>query len=54
MAATKPEVLVGDPLEIELIAQLRVMQQCVPLGIPVLTVESDSMLAVKAFAEGED
>lgn len=51
---TKPEAMASNPLEVELLAMFRGIQPCAPLGIYSLTMESDSMLAIKALAEGED
>lgn len=54
MAATKLEIMVGDPLEFELLAILRGLQICLPLGLRNLEVESDSLLAVKALHDGDE
>ncbi|XP_041001600.1 uncharacterized protein LOC121247296 [Juglans microcarpa x Juglans regia] len=40
-SANKPEHEVQDPMKIELIAILRGLQMCIPLGIAELQVESD-------------
>ncbi|XP_042944742.1 uncharacterized protein LOC122278629 [Carya illinoinensis] len=44
----------SDPMEVELLAILRGLQLCIPLGINELIVETDSMLSVRALTtEGE-
>ncbi|KAF5478058.1 hypothetical protein F2P56_004648, partial [Juglans regia] len=46
LSACKKENDINDHLEIELIAILRGLQICLPLGIPQLVIESDSLLLV--------
>lgn len=46
--------MVGDPLEIELLAILGGLQLCITLGLPKLEVERDSLQAVKALQVGEE
>ncbi|XP_042954614.1 uncharacterized protein LOC122291030 [Carya illinoinensis] len=54
LAACKKEPEFSDPMEVELLAILRGLQLCIPLGIGELIVETDSMLSVRALtAEGE-
>lgn len=53
MAATKSEDLMDEPVAVELLAIFRGLQLCVPLGIPHLIVESDSLLPIQAVHEGE-
>ncbi|XP_042944649.1 uncharacterized protein LOC122278535 [Carya illinoinensis] len=54
LAVCKKEPEFSDPMEVELLAILRGLQLCIPLGIGELIVETDSMLSVRALtAEGE-
>ncbi|XP_042954609.1 uncharacterized protein LOC122291024 [Carya illinoinensis] len=54
LAACHKEPEFSDPMEVELLAILRGLQICVPLGINDLIVETDSMLSVRALTtEGE-
>ncbi|XP_035545034.1 uncharacterized protein LOC118348152 [Juglans regia] len=46
LLACKKENEINDPLEIELLAILRGLQICLPLGIPQLVIESDYLLLV--------
>ncbi|XP_042944784.1 uncharacterized protein LOC122278665 [Carya illinoinensis] len=46
-AASKPEDAIADPMEIELIAILRGIQLCIPLGIVELQIESDALLVIE-------
>lgn len=54
MEATKPKIMVGDRLRNELLAILRGLQLCIPLGLRTLEVESDSLLALNALKEGDE
>lgn len=54
MAATKSGDFLENPLDVELLAIFRSLKLCVPLGIPNLIVENDSLLAIKAAQEGEE
>ncbi|XP_041009377.1 uncharacterized protein LOC121253432 [Juglans microcarpa x Juglans regia] len=45
-SASKKENDINDPIEIELLAILRGLQFCIPLGISHLVIESDSILMV--------
>ncbi|KAF5444777.1 hypothetical protein F2P56_033882 [Juglans regia] len=46
LTASKKEKEVNDPAEVELLAMLRGLQLCPPLGIEELIMESDSLLMV--------
>ncbi|XP_042958008.1 uncharacterized protein LOC122293496 [Carya illinoinensis] len=46
-AASKLEDALADPMEIELIAILRGIQLCIPLGIAELQIESDALLVIE-------
>ncbi|KAF5465179.1 hypothetical protein F2P56_015208 [Juglans regia] len=43
------EIVVQDPIEVELLVILRGLQLCIPMGISKLIVESDSLLSVQAI-----
>lgn len=51
MVASKPEANLTDPLEVELLAILKSLQQCLPLGHHCLIVESDILLGIQALEE---
>ncbi|XP_042939527.1 uncharacterized protein LOC122274566 [Carya illinoinensis] len=54
MATCNKEPEFSEPMEVELLAILRGLQLCVPMGINDLIVEIDSLLSVNAIvAEGE-
>ncbi|XP_042942894.1 uncharacterized protein LOC122277073 [Carya illinoinensis] len=53
MAATISETEVNDPSTIELLAILRGMQMCIPLGIPKLMVESDCLMLVNELQSSQ-
>ncbi|XP_041009382.1 uncharacterized protein LOC121253436 [Juglans microcarpa x Juglans regia] len=54
LSASGRESVVQDPIEIELLTILRGLQLCIPMGIPELIVESDSLLSVQAIQSMED
>ncbi|XP_041024508.1 uncharacterized protein LOC121265073 [Juglans microcarpa x Juglans regia] len=54
LLASGRENFVQDPIEIELLAILRGLQLCIPMDIPELIVESDSLLSVQAIQSMED
>ncbi|KAF5450764.1 hypothetical protein F2P56_031091 [Juglans regia] len=51
---TKPEHEIIDHMEVELLAVLRGLQLCLPLGIHDLQVESDALLVVQELTKGEE
>lgn len=51
MLASRKEDEVNDLMEIELLAILRGLKLCVPLGLHVLVVESDSLLIVNELLD---
>ena len=53
MAVSKRESAVVEPLEIELVAILRGLQFCIPLGLQALTIETDSLILAKELAKPE-
>lgn len=54
IAAMKPEALLDDHLEVELLAIFRGVQLCVLRNISKLIVESDSLLTIRTMQKGED
>ncbi|KAF5445095.1 hypothetical protein F2P56_034173 [Juglans regia] len=51
LVASMKESEVGDPAEIEMVAMLRGLQLCIPMGIEKLILESDSLLMVNQMNE---
>ncbi|KAF5450240.1 hypothetical protein F2P56_030607 [Juglans regia] len=54
LSASGRESVVQDPIEIELLAILRGLQLCIPMGIPELIVEFDYLLSIQAIQSMED
>lgn len=54
LSANKKEQGVNDPVEVELMAMLRGLQLCPPLGIKVLILESDSLVKVTQLQQEEE
>ncbi|KAF5445709.1 hypothetical protein F2P56_034740 [Juglans regia] len=54
MSVSRKENEVQDSMEIELLAILRGMQLCFPMGIPELIVETDSLLSVQALQSQDE
>lgn len=46
LEASMEEPEVGDPVEIELVAMLRGLQLCLPMGIEEIILASESLLIV--------
>ncbi|XP_042950166.1 uncharacterized protein LOC122282279 [Carya illinoinensis] len=53
MAVSKRASAVVEPLEVELVAILRGLQFCIPLGLQALTIETDSLILAKELAKPE-
>ncbi|XP_042939490.1 uncharacterized protein LOC122274519 [Carya illinoinensis] len=53
LAVSKKEVAVMEPLEIELIATLRGLQFCIPLGLQSLSIETDSLILAQELSKLE-
>lgn len=51
MVASKPEANLTDALEVELLAILISLQQCLPLGHHCLIIERDILLGIQALEE---
>ncbi|XP_042958240.1 uncharacterized protein LOC122293837 [Carya illinoinensis] len=51
LAVSKKEAAVMEPLEIELIAILRGLQFCIPLGLQALTIETDSLILAQELSK---
>ncbi|XP_040987646.1 uncharacterized protein LOC121235362 [Juglans microcarpa x Juglans regia] len=54
MTTTISEIEVNEPATIELLAVLRGLQLCIPLGIPKLIIESDYLLMVQELQAAYD
>ncbi|KAF5443149.1 hypothetical protein F2P56_035733 [Juglans regia] len=54
LAVSKKGHAVNDPPDVELLAMLRGLQLCIPLGIEELILESDSLLMITQLQEKEE
>ncbi|KAF5442998.1 hypothetical protein F2P56_035595 [Juglans regia] len=53
LSVSMKEQAIMDPMDIELLTILRGLQLCIPLGLQVLYIESDSLLSVTAVTTSE-